>query len=197
MIKDEIEKYESELKNFKLPRIEELPVVDLYMDQVIEYTKRYFKILELDTTKELITSSMINNYVKNGIIPAPCGKKYKRRNVAYIISVFFLKQILSLDEVKALIENQVKYSNEKTAYLYLCEAIESELSNCCNHHYNEIIKDDKQDYASYSLKYSARGIANKIYAQHIIEIQRINELKNSKKPKEQNNKETKKSKDAK
>ena len=171
----ELEKYEEELKNFRFPRYEELPTIELYMDQVLEYTKEYFKIVALENGKELITSSMINNYVKNGIIPAPNGKKYTRKNIAYIIAVFYLKQILTLDEVKELIKNQIVNSDEKNAYMYFCEAVESEFANCCNHKYNEISNDDNLNFVSYSLKYSARAIANKIYAQHIIQLQRISE----------------------
>ncbi|MGN1227983.1 MAG: DUF1836 domain-containing protein [Christensenellales bacterium] len=172
MLDEELKKYENELKTFKFPRTNELPNIELYMDQVIEYTKSYFSIIEIAGQKEFITPSMINNYVKNGIIPAPKGKKYSKRHLAYIIAVFYLKQILTLDEVKSLIENQIKNSDEKSAYIYFCEALESELNNCCNHHYNEIINDASSNFESYSLKYSARAIANKIYAQHIIAIQK-------------------------
>ena len=172
MFEEELKKYERELKEFKFPKICEMPMVDLYMDQVIEYTKNFFKIIALEGQKELITPSMINNYVKSGIIPSPKGKKYSRRHIAYIIAVFYLKQILSLDEVKALIAHQIKQNDESGAYCYFCESLESEFSNCCNHHYNEIINDSNSTYENFSLKYSARGIANKIYAQHIIELQK-------------------------
>jgi len=172
MFEDELKKYENDLKNFKFPKTSEMPTVDLYMDQVIEYTKSFFKIIELGEQKELVTPSMINNYVKNGIIPSPKGKKYSRRHIAYIIAVFYLKQILSLDEVKALIDHQIKQNDESGAYRYFCESLESEFSNCCNHHYNEIINDSTSTYENFSLKYSARGIANKIYAQHIIDLQK-------------------------
>ncbi|MBQ8749471.1 MAG: DUF1836 domain-containing protein [Clostridia bacterium] len=174
MLEEDLKAYENELKNFKFPKLSELPNIELYMDQVIEYTKTYFKIIELGNEKELITPSMINNYVKNGIIPAPNGKKYSKRHLAYIIAVFYLKQILTLDEVKSLITNQIKNSDEKIAYLYFCEALESEFSNCCNHHYNEIINDANETLEIFSLKYSARAIANKIYAQHIIALQKKN-----------------------
>lgn len=172
MFEEELKRYEAYLKSFKFPKITEMPIVDLYMDQVIEYTKSFFKIIDLGDQKELITPSMINNYVKSGIIPAPKGKKYSRRHIAYIIVVFYFKQILTLDEVKALIDHQIKQNDERGAYRYFCESLESEFSNCCNHHYNEIINDASATYENFSLKYSARGIANKIYAQHIIYLQK-------------------------
>lgn len=172
MFQQALKDYENELKKFRFPRTNELPSIELYMDQVIEFTKVYFKIIEKGNEKELITPSMINNYVKSGIIPAPKGKKYSKRHIAYIIAVFFLKQILTLEEVKTLIENQIQNSDEKSAYHYFCECLESELTNCCNHQYNEIINDASVKSENFSLKYSARAIANKIYAQHIIALQK-------------------------
>ena len=44
------------------PRWEELPEIELYMDQVIAFTEKYLKFIAEDGTKA-ITPSIINNYV--------------------------------------------------------------------------------------------------------------------------------------
>ena len=54
-----------------LPKWEELPDIDLYMDQVIALMNRY---LDNRTKDKMITPSMVNNYVKMKVMPAPVKK---------------------------------------------------------------------------------------------------------------------------
>ena len=53
-----------EILNFKMPRYEHLPLVDLYIDQVLEYIDTIFAPLQLSGTEKLLTASLINIYVK-------------------------------------------------------------------------------------------------------------------------------------
>ena len=63
----------------KLPYWDELPEIDLYMDQVIVLMEKYLSwYIGYDSENKIITPSMINNYVKLGIIPAPIKKKYSK-----------------------------------------------------------------------------------------------------------------------
>ena len=66
-----------------LPAWDELPDFELYMDQVLSLTGRYLEGMPNSEDSKL-TASMINNYVKVKIIPAPQGKRYSRRHVAYL-----------------------------------------------------------------------------------------------------------------
>lgn len=67
-----------------LPAWDELPDFELYMDQVLSLTGRYLEGMPNSEDSKL-TASMINNYVKVKIIPAPQGKRYSRRHVAYLL----------------------------------------------------------------------------------------------------------------
>lgn len=58
-----------------LPRWNELPEIDLYLDQVVNYLEKYLGILSSNDDDKIITKTMINNYVKQGIRPAPEKKK--------------------------------------------------------------------------------------------------------------------------
>ena len=60
------------LEGCRLPDWEKLPDFGMYMDQMITFVNRSFPGTEgrLD-----LTASMINNYVKAGIIDKPSGKK--------------------------------------------------------------------------------------------------------------------------
>ena len=58
----------------KLPYWEDLPEIDLYMDQVIALMDKYLSFHKIDENTAVITHSMINNDVKLGIMPAPRKK---------------------------------------------------------------------------------------------------------------------------
>lgn len=148
------------LEKYHLPRIDEIPDLELYMDQVIIYVKKYFNIFPYGDEENFITPSMINNYVKSGIIPAPNGKKYSKRHIAYIFVVFFLKQIFSLEEVKAFISQQVSICGEKESYENFCTALESELKRSGSSKVSGQVSD--------ALYYATVSIVNKIHAQILI-----------------------------
>ena len=102
ILKD-FEVFRDDIGGFKLPRFHELPDVGLYMDQVVSIIDKYFKVLDRDDDKPIITSSMINNYVKLGIIPPPVRKRYGADHLAYLIMICLLKQVLSMSEITQLI----------------------------------------------------------------------------------------------
>jgi len=162
----EILNIERDLAQFRLQRYEELPDIDLYMEQVVAYVNKHLEVFNRSGDIP-ITPSMINNYVKYGIIPPPDKKKYKRRHIAYIYAVYFLKQALTMSQIKAIIRQQIKSNDERSAYEFFCTELERALKNCCGLSQAEPPAPKAEDYA---LKYSAVAIANKLYAQKIIEL---------------------------
>ena len=95
---DELKRFAQNLLSYHLPRWEELPDFDIYMDQIIALIERYLNILD-DGKERIITNSMINNYVKLKLIPKPNKKKYNKEHIAYLIAITLLKQILTISEV--------------------------------------------------------------------------------------------------
>ncbi len=93
----------SQLLNYKAPRFEEFPDIDLYMDQMVELLTSWLAPLYFDQAKPCITASMINNYVKNSIVEPPIKKRYTRYHLAYLYVVMVLKQCFSLQEISTLI----------------------------------------------------------------------------------------------
>ena len=77
-----------DIQKFHMPRWEELPEIDLYVDQVVAFLDKYlYDYLQYDSDNKenkIITKTMINNYVKQKVIDAPIQKKYSRNNVAYL-----------------------------------------------------------------------------------------------------------------
>lgn len=115
-IRKEMDSWFSELKNHHTPDWSALPDLDLYMDQVITYLERQMKIFAQDGEDRLITSSMINNYVKNELIPRPSQKKYSRDHLAYLLAISMLKQVLPITDISNIIKHQAGYMEMEEFY---------------------------------------------------------------------------------
>ncbi len=89
-----------------MPEWDSLPSIPLYMDQVIFYLKDSLRLFERDEDVSLLTSSMINNYVKKEVIPHPEKKKYGKEHLAALTAVCLLKQVLSIQDLKTLLSGQ-------------------------------------------------------------------------------------------
>ena len=81
-----------DVNNFHIPRWNELPNIDLYMDQVLSYIESSLKDY-IKSDEKFITKTMINNYVKQGILQPPENKKYNRLHIAELFVICVLKQV--------------------------------------------------------------------------------------------------------
>lgn len=118
--------YAQALTTFKLPRYEEIPTLDLYMDQLLGYLEDALRPLYHEDEK-IITSSMVNNYVKQGLLAKTATKRYSRDHVAYLIVICALKQTFSIAEIVSLIRAQINSFDIAVAYNYFCETFEGAL----------------------------------------------------------------------
>ncbi|MBM7637111.1 DUF1836 domain-containing protein [Streptococcus saliviloxodontae] len=82
----------------KIPTWDELPDLDLYLDQVLLMVNQLTYSDQTKSDKGL-TSSMVNNYVKHGHIAKPIKKKYQKQQVARLIAITFLKTVFSIQEI--------------------------------------------------------------------------------------------------
>ena len=87
---------------FHLPSYDELPSVELYRDQVLSYIDHILSPLSACSEGLWLTASMVNNYVKEGLMTPVRGKKYTRQQIMQLLCVYHLKQNLRLSDVKAL-----------------------------------------------------------------------------------------------
>ncbi len=115
-------KYEEILK-FKCPRWNELPEIELYMDQVVNLLDKKLSMLSVDNEKT-VTSTMINNYVKQKIITPPEKKKYDRKHVSNLFIILLLKKAFSVSEIASFLEHINKNENTAEAYDSFCEQVE-------------------------------------------------------------------------
>lgn len=82
----------------KLPYWHQLPDLDLYLDQVLILINDLIVEPTLSEEKGL-TASMINNYVKHHHIEKPIKKKYRKRQVARLIAITFLKNVFPIQHI--------------------------------------------------------------------------------------------------
>lgn len=109
---------------FRCPRWEELPDVELYVDQVVNYVEKHLSALDVEQEGKLITASMINNYVKMKLIPAPVKKKYGLRQLARLIVLCSLKRDFSISELYGMTELVLRRYENGTAYNRFCDEME-------------------------------------------------------------------------
>ena len=115
-----------EVSAFHIPRWHELPEFDLYMDQVIALAEKYLSVLSADG-KGLLTSSMINNYVKSGVLPPPKNKKYNRTHLAILMIVCITKPVMEISAISDVIQRGIEADTIENVLNTLAEEFENPL----------------------------------------------------------------------
>ena len=82
---------------------EEIPGIDLYMDQVTTFMEKNLKSSKRYESDKILTKTMINNYAKNDLLPPPFKKKYSKEHVLLLIFIYYFKGILSFNDIQALL----------------------------------------------------------------------------------------------
>lgn len=109
------------MRDFHLPRYQDIPDVGLYLEQTTKYISGYLDVLHTDC----ITSSMISNYVKKGLIESPVKKQYSREQIAYLFFIAVAKNVLSLDALRGFIHLQQQTYTLEKAYNYFASEFEN------------------------------------------------------------------------
>ena len=97
---DDINKLFEQSFNCKEIKINDIPNIDLYIDQIIKIFED--KLSDVKSDDKLITKSMVNNYSKEKLIAPVKGKKYTREQIFQILLIFNLKGILSIQDIKKI-----------------------------------------------------------------------------------------------
>lgn len=105
---------------------EALPDLPLYMDQVVSYLGRQHITFR---EGEGLTSAMINNYIKDGIVPRANGKRYEREHLAALTEVAILKQVLSVRDLATLIEHGAGGGDPEQSYAKFCQVLDASLKD--------------------------------------------------------------------
>lgn len=83
-------------------RPEDVPGIDLYMDQVTTFMDRQLQASKRYEDDKILTKTMINNYAKNNLLPPPEKKKYSKEHLLLLIFIYYFKNILSISDIHSL-----------------------------------------------------------------------------------------------
>ena len=113
----------SSIQGFHMPRYQDIPNMGLYLEQTTKYLNHFLAPLGCME----VTSSMISNYVKKGLISSPVKKLYYADQIAYLFFIIIAKQVLSMENIIELSERQKKTYTIPVAYDYFCSELENML----------------------------------------------------------------------
>ena len=94
----------SKLIHYDNPSTSDIPNISLYMDQLLEYFESTLGDLKRQDEDAVLTKTMINNYVKSGLIKSPDRKKYDRETICDLIIIYHLKKSFSIQDTMNLLK---------------------------------------------------------------------------------------------
>lgn len=123
---------------------EDIPSIELYMDQVTTFMDRYLSGYKRNDEDKTLTKTMINNYTKNNLLPPPEKKRYGKEHIILLIYIYYLKNVVSISDIQVLLEPLIRNYYDKTDDKYNLEAIYESTYKMEQHQYfdteNSIIK---------------------------------------------------------
>lgn len=128
---DRIEQWAKQVQEHQTVPWDALPEIYLYMDQVITYMEKQLHLFGREENSVLLTSSMINNYVKDGVLPRPDKKKYSREHLAMLTVICLLKQVLSIPDISSVLNVSKDAEYQRDIYESFRDAQASELAQVC------------------------------------------------------------------
>lgn len=85
-------------------RPEDIPAIELYMDQVTTFMDNQLKGNKRNDDDKILTKTMINNYSKNDLLPPSDKKKYSKDHIILLIYIYYLKNFLSISDIEQLLK---------------------------------------------------------------------------------------------
>jgi hypothetical protein len=91
------------LKTIDYVRPEDIPNIDLYMDQVTTFMDEQLSACKRREDDKIMTKAMINNYAKNNLLPSPEKKKYSKEHMLTLLFIYYFKNILSISDIQSIL----------------------------------------------------------------------------------------------
>ena len=101
--KEFIEEVANRIRSLDYIKIDDIPEIDLYMDQVIKFMDDHFASLKRYEGDKMLTKAMINNYTKNRLLPPPEKKKYGQDHMLILIFIYYFKNVLSIKDINSIL----------------------------------------------------------------------------------------------
>ena len=163
------------IKEYRIPRWNELPDLELYMDQVISVLEKNLAVFKTNEKTVFITPTMINNYVKQKLVAPPKNKKYSKGHIASFYIITLMKQIMSISEINTAITTVVEKMGEEEGYDLFCGIFEESLKLIFLGEEKNIIRDENDEayeiMSSISLAYANMLYARTLLCKYIPEVE--------------------------
>lgn len=101
--REKLKKIMEDLRGISYINPADVPNIELYMDQVTTFMDQHLESTKRYTEDKLLTKTMINNYTKNDLLPSPNKKKYSKDHMLLLVFIYYLKNILSITDIQALL----------------------------------------------------------------------------------------------
>lgn len=83
--------------------VNDIPKIDLYMDQVTTFMENRLGALKRHEDDKILTKTMINNYAKNNLLPSPVRKKYSQEHIILLVFIYYFKNLLNFNDIETIL----------------------------------------------------------------------------------------------
>ncbi len=172
-IKDELSNFSDVLGQYATERWTQFPGIDLYMDQVVTYLEKLLKLFDTDASGKVITSSMVNNYVKEGYLKRPVNKKYDRVQLVTLYIMSMLKPILPIPLIAGSLSNMTDEQKYQGFFEELTKLQDEAFRNISDKLTSILENLSAEDYETtlrlFALQLTSEANARKIAAEKILQ----------------------------
>lgn len=165
--------YSKTMSEVKLIRWNDLPRFPIYADQLLQIVQDELSFIQVGDGN-LITKSMVNNYVKWEMMPKPVKKKYEKLHIVSVIVITILKQVLPITKIKDGIRLQISLQGNEGAYDSFCQALEESMRltflPILKGQNPYLLEEREIDYENLAISSITLALSNKLLTEKIIEI---------------------------
>ena len=163
---EEIRQLKERLEQERPVLWKDLPDIALYMDQVISYMPR--QLIHFDEEEQL-TSAMVNNYIKDGLVPRAEGKRYGPVHLGYLTAVCAMKRVLPVKDIRVLFQATNGSLTPEESYEYFTRVLDGALTETARRLDPEL---GEEDLPAAALDLALRSYADQLACARILDILR-------------------------
>ena len=142
--KDSLKKQIREMTQLGYIAPEDLPSIELYMDQVTTFMDKYLSQNKRYEEDKTLTKTMINNYTKNNLLPPPEKKRYTKEHLILLIYIYYLKNVISISDIQIMLKPLIDHYFENPDAPHSLEEIYASLYKLEQHQHfrveNSVVK---------------------------------------------------------
>ena len=126
---EEMKDLKEQLREQRPASWENLPDLALYMDQVLALMEKQTIHFSED---DKLTGAMVNNYIKDGVVPRAEGKRYHAEHLAYLTMTCVLKQVLPVRNAAVLMGKEAENTDIQATYERFCAELSAALNSAAD-----------------------------------------------------------------